>query len=64
MTRTWRRRPGRRATATLLATAVATTGIVYAGFQLNDDRPQKAADRGPKAVTESVAIEEAARTGK
>ncbi|MGW2887452.1 DNRLRE domain-containing protein [Streptomyces griseoruber] len=62
MTRTWRRRPGRRATAALLATAVATTGIVYAGFQLDGGGQRKAADRSP--VTEAAAVEQAARTGK
>ncbi|MER5429639.1 DNRLRE domain-containing protein [Streptomyces sp. NPDC002588] len=64
MTRTWRRRPGRRATATLLATAVATTGIVYAGFRLDDDGPHEAAGRGPKTVTETAALAQAARTGR
>ncbi|WP_055631356.1 DNRLRE domain-containing protein [Streptomyces griseoruber] len=65
MTRTWRRRPGRRATATLLATAVATTGIVYAGFRLDDDGPpHEGAGRGPKTVTEAAALRQAVRTGK
>ncbi|MFE7927533.1 DNRLRE domain-containing protein [Streptomyces sp. NPDC057456] len=64
MTRTWRRRPGRRATAALLVTAVATTGIVYAGPWLDNDKPQNAADQGLKVVTESAAAEQAARTGK
>ena len=66
MTRNWRRVPGRRACAALLAAAVATGGIVYAGFRLDADGTGRAARSGthPKTVTESVALARAAKTGK
>ncbi|MFH9828230.1 DNRLRE domain-containing protein [Streptomyces bobili] len=64
MTRTWRRRPGRRATAALLATAVATTGIVYAGFRLDDHNAREAEGRRTAVVTEATALEQAAKSGR
>ncbi|WP_210578108.1 DNRLRE domain-containing protein [Streptomyces sp. GESEQ-4] len=66
MTRNWRRTPGRRAIATLLATAIATTGIVYAGFRLDGDGSHDASNRDGQAqtVSESAAITTAARKGK
>ncbi|MFE0732814.1 DNRLRE domain-containing protein [Streptomyces antibioticus] len=64
MTRTWRRRPGRRATAALLATAVATTGIVYAGFRLDDHNAHEGEARRTTSVTEAAALRQAAKTGK
>lgn len=67
MTRNWRRTPGRRAGAALLATVVATTGIVYAGLRL-DGTPHgdsgSGQDRRTKTVTEATALTRAARTGK
>ncbi|MFF4353843.1 DNRLRE domain-containing protein [Streptomyces sp. NPDC001530] len=66
MTRNWRRMPGRRTSAALLATAVATTGIVYAGLRPDSDAKGGGAghDRSAKTVTEATAINQAARTGK
>ncbi|MFI9174067.1 DNRLRE domain-containing protein [Streptomyces lincolnensis] len=66
MTRTGRRMPGRRAGAALLATAVATTGIVYAGFRLEGEtaRDRSGQDRPTQAVTEATALTRAARTGQ
>ncbi|WP_210593554.1 DNRLRE domain-containing protein [Streptomyces sp. GESEQ-35] len=66
MTRNWRRAPGRQAVAALLATAIATTGIVYAGFQLDGDTSHEKADRDQrvKQVTESAALTTASKTGK
>ncbi|MFF3329273.1 DNRLRE domain-containing protein [Streptomyces sp. NPDC002888] len=66
MTRNWRRRPGRRATAALLASAIAATGIAYAGFELSGDAPHDKAggDRRTKTVGESTALTQAARTGR
>ncbi|MEU9285841.1 DNRLRE domain-containing protein [Streptomyces sp. NPDC048275] len=66
MTRNWGRTPGRRAGAALLATAVATTGIVYAGLQLGGDAESNegGSDQPTKTVTEAAAIGQAAKTGK
>ncbi|MFE1437145.1 DNRLRE domain-containing protein [Streptomyces sp. NPDC058739] len=65
MTRNWRRPPGRRATAALLAAALATTGIVYAGFQLDDSSdPGHHRTKAAKTTTEAAALAEAARTGE
>ncbi|MGW4873072.1 DNRLRE domain-containing protein [Streptomyces chartreusis] len=66
MTRNWRRIPGRRASAALLAAAVATTGVVYVGFRLDAEGTDGAADPGrrPTVVTESAALTQAARTSK
>ncbi|WP_324784242.1 DNRLRE domain-containing protein [Streptomyces sp. H51] len=66
MTRNWRRMPGRRTVAALLSAAVATTGIVYAGFRLDGDGTDGADGPGrhPKTVTESAALAQAARTGR
>ncbi|WP_406100514.1 DNRLRE domain-containing protein [Streptomyces canus] len=65
MTHNRRRLPGRRAGAALLAAAVTTTGIVYAGFRLSDDaHHDNARGRSTPTVTESVALTRAARTGK
>ncbi|MGQ4385513.1 DNRLRE domain-containing protein [Streptomyces sp. SAS_270] len=66
ITRNWRRMPGRRAGAALVAAAVATTGIVYAGFQLDSDATDDGTGHGSnsKTVTEATAINRAAKTGK
>ncbi|MEU5324126.1 DNRLRE domain-containing protein [Streptomyces sp. NPDC021056] len=66
MTRNWGRVPGRRAGAALLAAAVTTTGVVYAGFRLSDDATHEGGDRDRRAgtVTESAALTKATRTGK
>ncbi|MFE6283108.1 DNRLRE domain-containing protein [Streptomyces sp. NPDC057877] len=66
MTRNWRRGPGRRATAVLLASAVAATGIVYAGFRLDEGSGSEDSARGrpTRPVTEAAAITRAAHTGK
>ncbi|MFF8391879.1 hypothetical protein, partial [Cellulosimicrobium funkei] len=66
MTRNWRLRPGRRGGVVLLAAAVATTGIVYAGVRqdggpAHDARGHKS---GAGTVTEVTALSRAARTGK
>ncbi|MFF4043725.1 DNRLRE domain-containing protein [Streptomyces sp. NPDC001816] len=64
MTRTWRLRPGRRATAALLASAVAATGIVCAGLALDGDGASDTTGqhRHTRPVTESAALAQAART--
>lgn len=66
MTRNWRLRPGRRGGVALLATAVATTGIVYAGLRLDGGPEQDGRDRasGASTVTEVTALKQATRTGK
>ncbi|MEV5338565.1 DNRLRE domain-containing protein [Streptomyces sp. NPDC052676] len=66
MTRNWRHGSGRRAGAALLASALAVTGVVYAGLQLDGPGPQDDSGRARQAkpLTESVALKEAARTGK
>ncbi|WP_420076472.1 DNRLRE domain-containing protein [Streptomyces sp. JL3001] len=66
MTRNWRRIPGRRASAALLAAAVATTGVVYVGFRLDAEGTDGTADPGRRltVVTESAALTQAARTSK
>jgi hypothetical protein len=66
MTRNWRRMPGRRAGAVLLAATVATTGIVYAGFRLDGDIAQDGSgqERPTETVTEAAALTQAARTGQ
>ncbi|MFC8373045.1 DNRLRE domain-containing protein [Streptomyces sp. NPDC057239] len=58
------RRPGRRTLAFALATAVAATGIAYAGYTSSDDGRQQTEPQRAKAVTESAAFVQAARTGK
>jgi hypothetical protein len=40
------------------------SGIVYAGFRLDDDTPQERVDQRTKVVTEATAIQHAAKTGK
>ncbi|WP_461711609.1 DNRLRE domain-containing protein [Streptomyces sp. DSM 41013] len=57
------RMPGRRTLVFALAAAVAATGIGYAGFDGSDAR-QPAKPQRAKAVTESAAFVQAARTGK
>ncbi|MFD7456015.1 MULTISPECIES: DNRLRE domain-containing protein [unclassified Streptomyces] len=66
MTRNWRHGSGRRAGAALLASALAVTGVVYAGLRLDGPGPQDDSGhaRPAKPVTESVALKKAARTGK
>jgi hypothetical protein len=66
MTRNWSRTPGRRLGAALLATAVATTGIVYVGFRLDDKAAHgnSGHDQRTNSVTEASALTRAARTGK
>ena len=66
MTRNWRRAPGRRASAALLAAVLTTTGIVYAGYRMDGSAsPDEAGPGRPaKAVTEAVAAARAARTGR
>ncbi|WP_030043244.1 DNRLRE domain-containing protein [Streptomyces resistomycificus] len=66
MTRNWRRTPGRRTGAALLATVVATTGIVCAGLRLDGGTAHDSSgnDRRSKTVTETTALAKAARTGK
>lgn len=65
-TRNWRRMPGRRTSAAVLAAAVAATGITYAGLQLGDSAPRHDVNRERKtdSVTEAAAIDRAAKTGK
>ncbi|MBY8845581.1 VCBS repeat-containing protein [Streptomyces sp. SP2-10] len=64
MTRTWRRRPGRRVTAALLASTIAATGIVCAQLALDSDDSSGPSGRHQHAqpVTESAALAQAART--
>ncbi|MFJ8603663.1 DNRLRE domain-containing protein [Streptomyces shenzhenensis] len=66
MMRNWRSRSGRRTGAVLLATALATTGIMYAGIRLDGrTEPAERQDgRQSKIVNESAALTQAARTGK
>ncbi|AWE50564.1 DNRLRE domain-containing protein [Streptomyces nigra] len=64
MTRNWRRTPGRRSTAALVAAAVAATGVVYAGFQMADDEAGGPGDRPSRTVTEPAALAQAATTGR
>lgn len=66
MTRNWSRTPGRRLGAALLATAIATTGIVYVGFHMEDNAAHSSGVHGghTKTVTEASALAQAARTGK
>lgn len=63
----WRRLPGRRTSAALLATAVATTGIVYTGLRLDTDTKGHQSigiDRNAGTITEAQAVDRAHRTGK
>ncbi|MFH9662870.1 DNRLRE domain-containing protein [Streptomyces sp. NPDC017248] len=62
MTRTWRRRPGRRVTAALLASTVAAAGIVYAGLALDHSSGPSGQHQHAQPVTESAALAQAART--
>ncbi|MGY5102963.1 DNRLRE domain-containing protein [Streptomyces sp. 900105245] len=66
MTRNWRHRPSRRATAALIASALAASGVVYAGLLLDEKTaPTDGHHRQPaRTVTESTALAQAARTGK
>jgi hypothetical protein len=66
MTRRWRRTTGRRAAAALLTTALATTGIVYAGYRSAEDAPHGRGGASPRArtVSEADALTLAARSGK
>ena len=66
MTRNWRRAPGRRAGAALLATVLTTTGVVCAGYCMDSGTSDHDAGDSRRAatVTESVAVARAARTGK
>ncbi|MFF4573533.1 DNRLRE domain-containing protein [Streptomyces sp. NPDC001410] len=66
MTPNWRRRPGGRTGAVLLASALAATGIVYAGLRLDSGTAPADSHHRPHAgaVTESAALTQAARTGK
>ncbi len=65
-TRNWRRMPGRRTTAAILAAALAATGITLIGFGLDGPGSRSGPDRAekPKSVTEAVASARAAKTGK
>ncbi|MFC9847320.1 DNRLRE domain-containing protein [Streptomyces sp. NPDC060223] len=65
-TRNWRRMPGRRTSTAILAATVAATGITYAGLQLGGSAPRNEVnrERNTNSVTESVAISQAAKTGK
>ncbi|MGW3644542.1 DNRLRE domain-containing protein [Streptomyces sp. NPDC000878] len=65
-TRNWRRMPGSRTTAAVLAAALAATGVVFVGLGLDDADSVGEADRGrnAKPVTEATAITRAAKTGK
>ncbi|MEU9736468.1 DNRLRE domain-containing protein [Streptomyces sp. NPDC048002] len=66
MTRNWLRVPGRRAGAAVLATALAVTGVVYAGIGLDSDDRQDAESRDGRArpVTEAAALAQAAHSGE
>ncbi|MFE1881616.1 DNRLRE domain-containing protein [Streptomyces diastatochromogenes] len=66
MTSNWRRRPGRRTGAVLLASALATSGIVYAGLRLDGDAAPSGGHhrRDGAPVTEGAAFARAARTGR
>ncbi|MFE2099902.1 DNRLRE domain-containing protein [Streptomyces sp. NPDC059468] len=66
MTPNWRRRPGRRATAALVASALAASGVVYAGLRLDaGTAPGDGNHRRPgRTVTEGAALTQAAHTGK
>jgi hypothetical protein len=65
MTRNWRT-PSRRTGAALIAAAVVTTGIVYAGSRLDGGGTDDAAGSGHQAKTvgESTALTQAAKTGR
>ncbi|WP_225836172.1 DNRLRE domain-containing protein [Streptomyces sp. NK08204] len=67
MTRNWRRTPSSRAGAALLAAALATTGIVYAGFRMDGDASHGENgnhNRPAKTASEAAALAQAARTGR
>ncbi|WP_405476524.1 DNRLRE domain-containing protein [Streptomyces sp. NBC_00009] len=66
MTRNWPRMPARRTTAALVAATVVAAGVAYTGLGLDEPAARKSASRhaSEKPVTESVAIKEAAKTGK
>lgn len=65
MTHNWHRTPIRRVGVALLATTLATTGIIYTGLQLDSDARQDRSGhaRHTTVVTEAAAITRAARTG-
>ncbi|MEU9185130.1 DNRLRE domain-containing protein [Streptomyces sp. NPDC048484] len=64
--RGWSRAPGSRTTATVLAAALAATGIAFVGLGLDDSSTGGKADgdRKAKPVSEAAASAQAARTGK
>ncbi|MFE6072514.1 FG-GAP-like repeat-containing protein [Streptomyces sp. NPDC056525] len=74
MRQTWRRLPGRRVSAAVLAAALAAGGITYAGFEATsseDASPAPTAGKGDKArqpraktVTHDVASAQARKTGR
>ncbi|MFJ9817459.1 DNRLRE domain-containing protein [Streptomyces sp. NPDC101151] len=66
MTLNWRRRPGRRTGAVLLASVLATSGIVYAGLRLDGDAAPSDGHHRQRTVTvtEGTALAQAARTGQ
>ncbi|MEU9092830.1 DNRLRE domain-containing protein [Streptomyces sp. NPDC048428] len=63
MMRNWRRTPGRRTTAAVLASAVAATGVVYAGLHTGSSATHDSPPPQAKPITEGAALAEAARTG-
>ncbi|MFD6556458.1 hypothetical protein ACFWNJ_43065, partial [Streptomyces sp. NPDC058398] len=65
MTHDWHRMPIRRVGVALLATTLATTGIIYTGLRLDGDARQDNSSRDHRAamVTEAAALTRAARTG-
>ncbi|NWF25360.1 DNRLRE domain-containing protein [Streptomyces sp. PKU-EA00015] len=66
MTRNWRRTPSRRATAVVVATALAATVLGYAGLATDDSAGRTDADRGrhTRPIGESEAISQAVKAGK
>ncbi|MFJ5137587.1 DNRLRE domain-containing protein [Streptomyces sp. NPDC088707] len=62
----WRRRPGRRTVAAAVATAIAATGITWAGLGGGEESHHDASPPRPvvKEVTTAVAMNRAVRTGK
>ncbi|MFJ5780377.1 DNRLRE domain-containing protein [Streptomyces sp. NPDC093094] len=65
MTRTWRRAPASRAGAALLAAALATSAVVYAGLRTeHGSGPDSRRTQATKPVTEAAALAQAAHTGQ